>query len=105
MISTQKRLMLGAIGLVSLVAGCDSYSNKEILKGKIENAEIMFIHRIQPAYDGYTIEIYDTKGNIKAQFDFGSTLPNGFIQYDDGSKADFKNSNIIKTNKQNSETE
>ncbi len=75
-----------SLGAASLLVGCDENRNVDLARGKIKDikdAEIRIIKNIRSEkLDIYTIEIYDSSGNIKGRLEF-SSLPSGYIQYED----------------------
>ena len=71
------------LGLTTLLTSCDENRNVELSNGKINDAQIKVINNIRRVNSDYfTIEIYDTQGNIKASLEY-PLLPKGYIQYED----------------------
>ena len=58
--------------------------------------KLRFVKRIKKfGVDDYAIEIYDSKGQIKAKLIYLSPLREGFIQYDDKKMIELRNGEFI----------
>ena len=89
-----KKLSYLSLGLASILTSCDENKNVEAVRGKVDNMEIIITNNIMgQERDEYTIEIYNSKGDIKAKLRF-TRLPMGFIHYDD-KKLDIRNQEIL----------
>ena len=95
----QKKLVIGTLCLASLLSGCSRSTHQELLSEKIDGVEIKFVRHEDIWTNKTTMELYDSKGNLKAQLDYGY-LPDGFID-SDTDKVDIMNGTITKNKKKN----
>ena len=87
-----------SLGLSTILAGCEENKNVEAVRGRIDNIEIRVVNNIMSAMsDNYTLEIYNSKGDMKARLLF-LYLPNGFIHYDD-KLVNFRNGEFLTEDK------
>ena|SRR3989344_374978 len=83
MANLAQKLLGMNIGLAAIM-GCDSRQDVVLTSGQIENVEVKYIRNKEVGFDSASLEIYDSRGHLRAHLDLpGSVNYNGFIQYDD----------------------